>query len=623
MDPKRSKSSFIWNFYKEKQNSDSIATCTICKQNLSYKSTSNNLRKHLQRKHPCVNLGDCAKRKDLSNNAQTVPQVQNPDISNLASTSSSGQENPIQNSTPKPAALVQTTVDIFATRKIKTGNKKVIDDALMLLFTKDFQPFSVVEDTGFKTFVNALNPSYEIPSRKTLTNSFLPAIYESVLNDTKQIMNEVKAVTLTTDSWTSRNCESFLAVTAHFVSKDLELKSVLLECSSFGESHTSYNISKEIKKVLAEWNLEGKVLLVVSDNAANIKKAIKEELKLVHFGCYAHTVNLIAQDNLKLYDTILLKLRTIINHFKRSSTATAKFQQQQKNANKEPKKLIADVPTRWNSVFYMVDRFVELEEFIKTTTALLDKNFPIIRQEEWEVLREFLQIFKPLENLTNIISGQNYVTASSVIVLTDGLLNIYSTLKPASLFSKNRIKSIVNSIQTRLGDLESNQTLIIATFLDPRFKNFGFSNELIAEKAKDLVISLLTNKNKNVSLQCETDSSETPCQTEENSMWGKFDKKIAGFQPIGTPHSKAIIEVQRYMEELPINRHEDPIKWWKANAYHFPQLSELVKENFITVATSVPCERIFSKSGQLISERRNRLSPSKVKKILFLNCNQR
>lgn len=38
-------------------------------------------------------------------------------------------------------------------------------------------------------------------------------------------------------------------------------------------------------------------------------------------------------------------------------------------------------------------------------------------------------------------------------------------------------------------------------------------------------------------------------------------------------------------------------------------------------ATSVPCERIFSKTGQIISERRNRLSHNKVEKIIFLNAN--
>ena len=40
--------------------------------------------------------------------------------------------------------------------------------------------------------------------------------------------------------------------------------------------------------------------MIVSDNAANIRKAIRDELKYRHFGCYAHTINLIVMDTLKL-----------------------------------------------------------------------------------------------------------------------------------------------------------------------------------------------------------------------------------------------------------------------------------------------------------------------------------
>lgn len=115
---------------------------------------------------------------------------------------------------------------------------------------------------------------------------------------------------------------------------------------------------------------------------------------------------------------------------------------------------------------------------------------------------------------------------------------------------------------------------------------------------------------------------EPDTEREEASVWGNFQKKVAKFQPTGTAESKAIIEVQRYLEDSPIPRTEDPLKWWKNNAYNFPYLSSLIKEKFIPVATSVPCERLFSKSGQILSDRRSRLSSNKVKSILFLNYNR-
>jgi predicted nucleic acid-binding Zn ribbon protein len=46
-----------------------------------------------------------------------------------------------------------------------------------------------------------------------------------------------------------------------------------------------------------------------------------------------------------------------------------------------------------------------------------------------------------------------------------------------------------------------------------------------------------------------------------------------------------------------------------------------VKKRLCVVATSIPCERIFSKAGQILSEKRSRMKSSKLLMILFLNAN--
>lgn len=45
----------------------------------------------------------------------------------------------------------------------------------------DLQPFSIVEDRGFKAFTKALNPSYILPSRQTLSKKiYIPEMFAKV-----------------------------------------------------------------------------------------------------------------------------------------------------------------------------------------------------------------------------------------------------------------------------------------------------------------------------------------------------------------------------------------------------------------------------------------------------------
>lgn len=42
----------------------------------------------------------------------------------------------------------------------------MVDEALVNMVIKDSQPFTVVEDEGFRGLIHALDPSYIIPNRQ-------------------------------------------------------------------------------------------------------------------------------------------------------------------------------------------------------------------------------------------------------------------------------------------------------------------------------------------------------------------------------------------------------------------------------------------------------------------------
>ncbi|KAJ8915455.1 hypothetical protein NQ315_003218 [Exocentrus adspersus] len=166
-----------------------------------------------------------------------------------------------------------------------------------------------------------------------------------------------------------------------------KIGSRLLDYSAFSASHTSSNLATEIRRIIEEWHLDKKVIMVISDNASNIKKAVKDELKLKHLGCYAHTINLIGQDALKKVSGVLEKIKSVVGFFRRSSSGMAKLLEQQKQFTQQLK-LIQDVQTRWNSTYCMLERFVQLEVPIRTTIAVLDKDLPLISVVEWGFLKQ-------------------------------------------------------------------------------------------------------------------------------------------------------------------------------------------------------------------------------------------
>ena len=109
-------------------------------------------------------------------------------------------------------------------------------------------------------------------------------------------------------------------------------------------------------------------------------------------------------------------------------------------------------------------------------------------------------------------------------------------------------------------------------------------------------------------------------QKEQKHKHLLFDERVTGIAARRNPSEDAIMEVRSYLEE-PLQISADPLSWWKNKASIYPRLTKVMTERLCIVATSVPSERVFSKTGQIITERRNRISPSKVRQLAFLNAN--
>ena len=97
---------------------------------------------------------------------------------------------------------------------------------------------------------------------------------------------------------------------------------------------------------------------------------------------------------------------------------------------------------------------------------------------------------------------------------------------------------------------------------------------------------------------------------DDMSIWNAFVDV-----PKGTSTTRAIIEMQRYLEEPVLSRQDNSLLWWRKHMQMLPFLSKIAQEKLCTLAISVPCESLFSKAGETLTERRNRLSDKKTQTI--------
>lgn len=108
---------------------------------------------------------------------------------------------------------------------------------------------------------------------------------------------------------------------------------------------------------MEEWGLLSKDPAIVTDNAANMIRAV-EIMGLTHVGCFAHIINLASQAGLKLPNVarLLGRVRHIAKFFHRSTSATRILKEKQKLLQLNAHKLKIDVVTRWNSALEMLFR---------------------------------------------------------------------------------------------------------------------------------------------------------------------------------------------------------------------------------------------------------------------------
>jgi len=410
-----------------------------------------------------------------------------------------------------------------------------------------------------------------------------------------------------------------MATTAHFFDTNTGLKSFCLDCTEFSDRHTADNISEKLKTIVRDWNIAHKVTAIVSDNASNVRSGI-EKTNYRQVSYFAHNLNLAVQNGLKVISPITQKVKSIVEHFKRSHHALAKLHATQEQMNLPKLKLIQDVVTRWNSTYDMLQWFVKVKDAINSTLAVLQANVELLTSEEWIIVEKASVVLEIFYEVTKEISGDQYVTLSVVLIFTGVMLESMTNYEhdiSLPIEIHNMVITLKQQIISRLKSFEDNYLVTQAALLDPRYKKLAFSN--VSEQKLTNDLNKLEQKVCSVQVEDTNSHNYNPQQIDESStssslLWKSFDEQFNRHRASHHPQAAGIIELDKYMNEPIINRYENPLTWWNSRKSQYPRLYNLVLKRLCITATSVPFERLFSKGGMTLTDQRNRIKPSKASK---------
>ena len=142
---------------------------------------------------------------------------------------------------------------------------------LLEFITMNNLSFKLVDQPETKALFTFLSPNTKQISRTTLMND-LKAQYQVAEEGTRQTLQEHintgGRISLTTDAWSGNNKMDYIAVTGHYITKDFETHSLLLDILEITEPvHSGAYLCKKLVEVTDRLGITCAIMSVTRDNA--------------------------------------------------------------------------------------------------------------------------------------------------------------------------------------------------------------------------------------------------------------------------------------------------------------------------------------------------------------------
>lgn len=117
---------------------------------------------------------------------------------------------------------------------------------------------------------------------------------------------------------------------------------------------------------------------------------------------------------------------------------------------------------------------------------------------------------------------------------------------------------------------------------------------------------------------------ESATRDPEDDFWSLLDGEVRqaadNHAASLNPALGYVDEFRSYLNTPPLDRkaHPNPLEAWETLKNQYPNVYKVAMEFVPLLASSIPCERLFSHAGLIFTFKRSRLSPKKLNMLVFL-----
>ncbi|OWZ02216.1 hypothetical protein PHMEG_00026261 [Phytophthora megakarya] len=380
----------------------------------------------------------------------------------------------------------------------------------------------------------------------------------------------------------------------------------------------------------------GKVSAVVSDNAANMKKAGKLiELKhpnVVFNGCSAHAVNLLLKDifKLDLFAEVLKKAAKIVKFVRARHLLLNRVRTHRRQLPKSTKKgeLSAPVSTRWYAQEKCIKSVVRNKMPLQAAFADTELMNHYADRDSVRKLAEVRQIIgdKPFwRNAKVVLRLTKPITQTLAVLEADAcsnsmIIHEFIELRKAPEYNEEIAGLVGTTVQEEIRKLiESRRKFIrppsdsttIAYLMDPSKSLADLPNDGPADSESD------TSLGANSQVGPLRDALAKAVQLAE-----RF-----GLPPGVSPaafRSELLRFIKKKKTWTDVQREDasqdPPLDWWTLDI-EFPLLHNFAEKILSIPTSSAASERLWSVHGFTHSKLRNRLKVATVEKLSFIYTN--